>query len=684
MRSIQFGIIIGATLCGLLWVALSSTAQWASAQTIPLDTPTPTAPVSAAQDDTLVLTATVGIDPNTCGVTDTIEVRANTPVYHCFTVHNLGAVTLITHVVSSTIRAAGNIAPVVWGNRPITPNVVVSTVSYNLTFADSTSRDVTNVITWTARAADVATLVTAIDVVTIDIVGPAVSLIKTVGQDPNRCATATELRIPSGTDAYYCLTLVNTGDTLLTRHTVNDPQLGITHRIFDVPLNPNEQLVITHNTPQNQGIPALHRSNITARMVNTASVTSVAAGGEASASASALLDVGTTTVQFAKTVGRDPDACPSTTSVIVPRGARLYYCVTIRNTGATTLTHHVLREEPLSIDLRFDYLLPPKEVLTLTNSVLEDLNQPVVFGPFEFSDDFPSVVNNRMAYTGTGITASGTPVTVTANGSTSASFATRTPTPRPSSPDTPTPFPTSTPTVTPLPPTPTDTPTPTFTPVTPSPTPTRSYAISILETPTPAQPVGDPTAFVDPAMLALTAEAATATAAAFSPLPTPDVPFSPLATPDQAMPGPVSPLSTPSPTPTLPLTPTPDETPTLAAIVIVVTDTPAPEGAQLPPGQRPIVPPTPTPTPDYVMFAATMIDSFLLTTGWIWFFAGSLIFFVSAGIVAGLFFRQQEGRRFDLVEGDLEDGALAADAIPPAPGDERRRSEPDDWPDSLP
>ncbi|RIK37253.1 MAG: hypothetical protein DCC57_21795 [Chloroflexi bacterium] len=146
-------------------------------------------------------------------------------------------------------------------------------------------------------------------------------------------------------------------------------------------------------------------------------------------------------------------------------------------------------------------------------------------------------------------------------------------------------------------------------------------------------------------------------------------------------------METPTPAqPQLPPTPTP------ALVVVVVTNTPEAEtsGAetpeplpgQLPPGQRPVVPPTATPTPDYVMFAATMLDSFLLTAGWIWFLAGSLIFFVAAGVVAGLFFRQQERRRFDLIAGDLEDGALVA----PPPAEEMRPADqrPDDWPDSLP
>lgn len=675
MRSIQLGIAIAAGLCSLLLATL-----WVSAQTIPPDPAASEAetPVLAAQTAPLVLTATVGLDPGVCTSNSTVQPRANQLVYYCFTISNTSGAVLTNHQISSTLRSITTSLVLA-----IPPNTITNTMFHGLVFTDVTNADVTNTITWTARSANSATVVTATDQVAINVVGPAVSIVKTVGQDSATCSSATRLPTPLNQLIYYCLTLINTGDVALTRHTVSDPLLGINNVTFDHLLAPDEELTILHNTPAIPFAGRLAKSSGTVSTTNTVTVTSVTTNGlQVSAVATARVEVGSTTVQFAKTVGTDPHACPPTTTVTVQSGTHLYYCVTIRNTGIATLTRHALVEQPLSIDLRLNYTLAPGSVLTVTNDFLIANNEPVVFGPFEFSNRFPRVVNNIMTYTGT---APGG-FQVVANGSTSANFSTPTPTRPPERPATSTPFPTSTPTNTPLPPTATETPTPTFTPVTPTPTETRSYAISLLETPTPSQPQPFPTPIVDPAFLplTLTAEAATATAAApppFSPLetPTPD-PF--FFTPTPAI---FSPLETPTPFPTPPpLLPTAVDTPTEAALVVVVTNTPQPEAGQWPPGQRPVVPPTATPTPDYVMFAATMIDSFLLSAGWIWFLAGSLFFFVSAGVVAGLFFRRQEQRRFDLVEGDLEDGALAAPPTPPAARDARAGTEPDDWPDNLP
>lgn len=693
MRSIQRGVVIviagGVSLCSLLLATL-----WVSAQTIPPGSAAPVLdpPVAVAQTTptpAFLLTATVGLSPSSCGPSSTVQARANQAVYYCFTITNLSNITLTNHVVSSTLHPLT--APLVLS---VAPDQTSNTVG-KLTFsAAAPAADVTDRITWTARTSADAAGISRTTSVRIDVVTPTVSIIKTVGQTRNTCATATSLRIPTGTDAFFCLTLVNTGDVTLTHHTVNDPLLGIVNKSFAQNLNPGARLVILPDTAG--GWTQLVRSAVNSPLTNSVTLNSYTSNRtdvrlEASATASAQLEVGSTTVQFSKTVGIDPNVCATTPSINVPPGA-LYYCVTIRNTSKeVTLTHHSLVEDALSINLNFDYPLPPGSVLTVTNSFLAANNQPIVFGPFEFSSRFPAVVNNRMDYTGT------SPIgdRVTANGTTFARFA-DTPTPtrtdRPDPTDTPTPFPTWTPTLTPIPPTPTETPTPTFTPETPTPTPTRSYAISLLETPTPAQPQLPPTPFVDPAFLAvtLTAEAATATAAAAqfgSPLEMPPSDGFFVPAPEQPQPIFESPLETPTQVqPPLPPTPTP------ALVVVVVTNTPEAEtsGAetpeplpgQLPPGQRPVVPPTATPTPDYVMFAATMLDSFLLTAGWIWFLAGSLIFFVAAGVVAGLFFRQQERRRFDLIAGDLEDGALVA----PPPAEEMRPADqrPDDWPDSLP
>jgi hypothetical protein len=118
-------------------------------------------------------------------------------------------------------------------------------------------------------------------------------------------------------------------------------------------------------------------------------------------------------------------------------------------------------------------------------------------------------------------------------------------------------------------------------------------------------------------------------------------------------------------------------------VLVVVTDTPAPDAA-LPAGQRPIVYPTATATPDTLLMLATLFDAGMAAAGWIWFLLGSLVFFGAAGVMAGLFFRQQEGRRFDLVE---DDPALSLTDLP-APEPPQQSIAPygldDEWPESLP
>jgi hypothetical protein len=123
-------------------------------------------------------------------------------------------------------------------------------------------------------------------------------------------------------------------------------------------------------------------------------------------------------------------------------------------------------------------------------------------------------------------------------------------------------------------------------------------------------------------------------------------------------------------------------TETPAVVVLVVTSTPD-GGEALSQGQRPIVYPTPTATPDFVMVAARTFDIAVTTMGWIWFLVGSLIFFVTTGIVAGLFFRHSETHRFELTEPDyrLEEVPAADHQRPPS---RTEHSIDDEWPAELP
>ena len=803
MKSLQWGLMMALLgvmvalggLWGFVWLG---TGPWQvaraapPAQDAPLIELTP-ANASVVQAVGIAVTATVGTTSGACANTNIVHVRANTTVYYCFKVHHLGVSGDEPLTLHNVQASRGEV------NRDLesfslNPGEIRNITSINSGpfLTDSTSVDVTNFITWTARPQDNEPVVVATNRAYVDIVTPAVNVTKSVGQDPLSCPTASNVRVPSGQSVSFCISVQNTGDITFTRYILNDQPLGIVNASFNYTLPPGSTLQIIPNNLRTLGITngSLERANVTSRFVNNASLTAYGGTGlEVSGVSTATVDIGTTTVRFTKTVSTEEESCNGTNTIQTAPGTMVYYCVKIENTGSFTLTHHYLNEQYLSIDVDFEYVLRPGETLKVTNGFLRERNQPIVFGPFELHPRFGNVINNSMNYNGT----SPDGFSVTASAGTTGGYpatptVTRTSRPDPTRTSTPAPTSTPTPTFTPTPITPS--PTPTETPITPSPTPTISYAITSLETPTPRsqpegidrapvqetssspdqqtgqQPTGTPQPGQDPVLATATqiavdatattvaAEAtaaqieiedAQATAFAVVQPPQPESPLaqSPLPTPtidpalEQAgVPGEETPTETPTelapefppetpteiPTATstgTPPAPTlaapPQETPvpgsevtvlppqetvviatatvsntstvTPAVVVLVVTNTPE-VGAAEAAGQRPIEYPTPTTTPDFVMAAARTFDVAVATFGWLWFLVGSLIFFVTAGIMAGLFFRQSEARRYDLAEPDywLEDelaserGAFGADAE----ARDAVNDDDDEWPENLP
>ncbi len=274
----------------------------------------------------------------------------------------------------------------------------------------------------------------------------------------------------------------------------------------------------------------------------------------------------------------------------------------------------------------------------------------------------------------------------------------------PETPATPTVTPTFTPTLTPSPtvtPVPTSTSFPTSTPG-PTQTPTHT-ATATATAPDPQLWTSTPTVtWTATPLSSITTPIPVATATV--PTPTPDTlaTTNALATINAAA-AEQTRLQSPIATPTFTLTPLPTDTPTPVSTSILPSPTSTESATVIPavplamvvtatftPTQRPIEPPTPTPTPDRVMLVAEIIDSTIAAFGWIWFMFGSLIFFIVAGVLAGLSFRQREQERFALVE-PLEPDFMDEDAIlddllnrsPPMliPDED---DTPDDWPPSLP
>ncbi len=115
-----------------------------------------------------------------------------------------------------------------------------------------------------------------------------ISLTKTVGTDPNTCATDSTITVNPGTTVYYCYTVTNTGSLPLDFHTLADDRLGeiLTEAGFD--LQPGASV----DTVQ-LGVPAAEVSAvIDAATTNTAVWLAEGLTYEAEATASATVNVG--------------------------------------------------------------------------------------------------------------------------------------------------------------------------------------------------------------------------------------------------------------------------------------------------------------------------------------------------------------------------------------------------------
>jgi uncharacterized repeat protein (TIGR01451 family) len=79
----------------------------------------------------------------------------------------------------------------------------------------------------------------------LTVIGPSIELAKTVGTDPNACATTDSLDVLVGTEVYYCFTVTNTSLIQLNIHDLVDDQLGDLLVDFAYGLDPGASTFIT-------------------------------------------------------------------------------------------------------------------------------------------------------------------------------------------------------------------------------------------------------------------------------------------------------------------------------------------------------------------------------------------------------------------------------------------------------
>ncbi len=296
----------------------------------------------------ITLDKTVGTDPNVCATTDEITLPyGGGDVTYCYEVENTGDLTLNLHdLVDSELGTLLDDFP-----YALAPGASVF-ITETATIATTT----VNTGTWTSFNAGPINQVSASDTatVTVDLPLPAITLDKTVGTDPNVCATTDEITLPAGGEVTYCYEVTNTGNETLERHDLVDSELGMLLTNFSYTLVPGASAFITETT------------TLAATTVNTATWTAYnPADGYTSVWAT---DTATVTVQapnvpaiaLNKTVGTVPGVCAASDSVTVPYGTTVYYCYKAQNTGNVTFAFHSLLDDQLgTLATNLPYVLPP-------------------------------------------------------------------------------------------------------------------------------------------------------------------------------------------------------------------------------------------------------------------------------------------------------------------------------------
>lgn len=177
----------------------------------------------------------------------------------------------------------------------------------------------------------------------------------TVGTASNLCPTTAAVAVNTNTTVYFCVTLTNRTNAVLTDHTVRlvMPQL----------VNPTRTLTLTTNLPPGQSV-AINQSYLTGigetdslaasasqAFTTTVTVTSTNGSTTVSGSGQARVVIGAIGMTVVKTVGTDENQCSATRGVAVSRGTTVYYCVTLTKSGNLTFTRHRLVDSALGIDI---------------------------------------------------------------------------------------------------------------------------------------------------------------------------------------------------------------------------------------------------------------------------------------------------------------------------------------------
>jgi len=583
--------------------------------------------------------------------------------YYCVTIINAGPITLTSHLITIpalNLKESPLSAAVAPNARLAVTALMLPTLAQALTTPTLTSRATVT----SKNANENLTVTTTSDTVSASVPPAAISLQKSLNTDPATCSNTTILNeVSAGQSIYYCLTVSNSNSLTFTFHTFTEPALGISAS-FWTELPPGGKLVLTNSTLPSYGVapvlgPFQLKQSINNQMFYTA--TNPTYNYRASTFANASINVALVTPKptdeptptFTPTPG--PSPIPTWTSTPIPATPTTPPTWTPTPIPTATPTVFIITTPGGTAPTPYPSLIPNAQPAAQPGPFVSPLDPIAAATATAAAFGFPTPVLDPFGATATAV-ALGFPTPVLDPfGATATAVALGFPTP----------------------------------------------VLDPFGATATAVALGFPTPVLDPFGATATAVAlgfptpvldpfgATATAVALG-FPTPVLdPVGATATAAVQMglvaPAPIDPAGATATAVTLaavaqPLPPT--ITPAQVAVLppqyvitVTATSTPAlPETAT----QRPIAPPATPPALDGRSLFTRVLDAAGMTMTLLWFLAGSVLFFVTAGVLAGLSFRTKARNRYTLTDGDDSPYRVEMPVPAPPPDDD------DHWPASLP
>ncbi len=185
--------------------------------------------------ESIVLTKTVGTDPQVCATGNTLQVDVGQNVYYCFEITNQTDKTLDIHRIADS-EVGDILNNFAFALAPATTVFV--------TAEQTIYSDVIGTATWTAEDVDTTTIYTSVDSTTVT-VSPPLQLRKTVGTDPGACSLTDKIMVDPGTNVYHCFEIANLSQADFNVHDLVDSEVGTILNSFNFLLSPGSVVFVT-------------------------------------------------------------------------------------------------------------------------------------------------------------------------------------------------------------------------------------------------------------------------------------------------------------------------------------------------------------------------------------------------------------------------------------------------------